>query len=108
MELMRQEILFAYYEMLKLGEGFHSTQLDNLMTAHPLRIITLYKYLRRINKSVEICGEKFVGKEIEILLLTTGKLSVTEIANRLDLEIHKVIEVLNKLEYKHLIVYTLH
>ena len=109
MVLKKQEILFAYYEMLKLGEGFHSTQVKNLLTAHPLRVIALFKYLHRIDESiVEICGEKFFDKEIEVLLLTTGKLSVTEIANRSDLKVSQVIEVLNKLEYKHLIVYALH
>lgn len=108
-EMMSREILFSYYEMIKLGEGFHSTQIENLATAHPMRMAILYKYLRKIDEStVEICGEKFFGKESEILLLTTGKLSVAEISERVKMEIPKVLQVLSRLERKHLIVYALH
>lgn len=108
-KLLEQEILFSYYEMIKLGEGVHSAQVKNLAAAHPLRVAMLYKYLRKIDEStIEICGEKFSDKEIEIVLLTTGKLSVEEISKRLNVEISKVLEVLNKLERKHFIVYTLH
>lgn len=108
-ELRRQEILYAYYEILKIGEGFQSAQIENLAAAHPMRVAILYKYLKRLNEStVEICGEKFFGKELEILLMTTGKLSVEEISARVKMEIPKVLEVLTKLERKHLIVYILH
>ena len=108
-ELSSREILFSYYEMIKLGEGFHSTQIENLAAAHPLRVAMLYKYLRKIDESTfEICGEKFTADEVEIILLTTGKLSVAEISSRVKIEIPKVLQVLNKLERKHLIVYVLH
>lgn len=40
-ELMNHEILFSYYEMIKLGEGFHSAQVENLLEAHPLRVVQL-------------------------------------------------------------------
>ena len=108
-ELRRQEILYAYYEILKIGEGFQSAQVENLAAAHPLRVAMLYKHLRKIDESTfEICGEKFFGKELEIILLTTGKLSVAEISSRVKMEIPKVLQVLSKLERKHFIVYTLH
>ena len=108
-ELMRQEILFAYYEMLKLGEGFHSSQVENLSAAHPLRVVQLTKFLRRINSSTaEICGEILSGVELEILLLSTGKLSVEEISRRVEEKISRVTEVLNRLERRHLLVYSLH
>ncbi len=108
-KLLENEILHSYYEMIKLGEGFHSNQITDLVSAHPLRVAILYKYLKKIDDStVEICGEKFFGKEIEILLLTTGKLSVEEISNKVDLKISDVLEVLNRIENKHLIVYSLH
>ena len=109
LELRRHEILFAYYEILKLGEGFHSSRVENLAAAHPMRVAILYKYLRRLDeKTVEICGEKFCGVEIEIVLLSVGKLSVAEISDRVNLELSKVLQVLNRLEQKHFIVYTLH
>ena len=108
-ELFKRKFLFSYYEMLKLGEGFHSAQIENLAAAHPLRIMPLYKYLRRIDKTTaEICGEVLRGVELEILLLTTGKLSVEEISRRVEQNISDVIKILNRLERRHLIVYTLH
>ena len=107
--LLRQDILFAYYEMLKLGEGFHSAQVENLSAAHPLRVVQLSRHLRRCGKnSAEICGETLSGVELEILLLTTGKLSVEEISLRVNQKIPDVLKVLNRLEHRHLIVYTLH
>ena len=108
-ELMSREILFAYYEMLKLGEGFHSAQIENLSAAHPLRVAHLATHLKRINSTTaEICGEVLSGGELEILFLTTGKLSVEEIARRVDQNISDVIKILNRLERRHIIVYTLH
>ncbi|MBR0061091.1 MAG: radical SAM protein, partial [Selenomonadaceae bacterium] len=108
-ELMGREILFAYYEMLKLGEGFHSAQVENLAAAHPLRVAQLSTHLKRINSTTaEICGEVLSGVELEILLLTTGKLSVKEIARRVNQNISDVTKILKRLESHHLIVYSLH
>ena len=108
-ELMSREILFAYYEMLKLGEGFHSAQVENLAAAHPLRVAQLSTHLKRINSnSAQICGEILSEIELEVLFLTTGKLSVEEIARRVDKNIPDVIKILNRLENRHIIVYTLH
>jgi len=107
-ELIKNENLYAYYEMLKLGEGFQSKDIKNLSEAHPLRIVMLYKFLQKVDEHIEIFGEKFFDKEIEVVLLATGKLSVAEIAERAELEISKVIEILSRLEKRHLIVYALH
>lgn len=108
-ELANQEILFSYYEMLKLGEGFHSAQVEHLTAAHPLRVARLSTHLKRIDTTTaEICGEVLSDYELEILLLTTGKLSVEEISQRVGREISDVIKILNRLERRHLIVYTLH
>lgn len=108
-ELLRREILFAYYEMLELGEGFHSAQVENLSAAHPLRVVEPVKHLRRIDASTaQICGETFSGCELEILLLTTGKLSVEEISRRVNRTVSDVLKILARLERRHLIVYTLH
>lgn len=107
--LLRQDILFAYYEMLFLGEGFHSAQVENLSAAHPLRVVQLSRHLHRIDATTaEICGETLSGVELEILLLSTGKLTVKEISLRVEQKISVVIKVLNRLEHRHLIVYTLH
>lgn len=109
LELQRYEYLYSYYEMLKIGEGMHSSEIEKIESAHPMRIIQLSRYLKRINEStIEICGEKFFESEIEIVLLTTGKLSVAEIARRVKMEFSDVIKILNRLERKHLIVYNLH
>lgn len=106
-ELMKQEILFAYYEMLNLDEGFESKDIKNLSLAHPLRVVELYKHLTRIDEnSALICGEKFSGKELEIVTLTTGKLSVAEIAEKISRPISEVMKTLNRLEKNFLIVYT--
>ncbi|MBQ9486864.1 MAG: radical SAM protein [Selenomonadaceae bacterium] len=108
-KLTEQPILYSYYKMIQLKEGFPSEQIENLPQAHPLRVITLNKYLRKIDAgTVEIRGEKFCGKEIDVLLLTTGKLSVEEIARRVDIDIAEVMKVLNRMERRHLIVYALH
>jgi predicted transcriptional regulator len=72
-------------------------------------VVQLSSYLRRINPTTaEICGEILSDYELEILLLATGKLSVEEISLRVGQKISDVIKVLNRLERRHLIVYTLH
>ncbi|MCR5834080.1 MAG: radical SAM protein [Selenomonadaceae bacterium] len=105
-ELTKQEILYSYFEMLHLGEGFHSSDIENISTAHPMRVVQLSKYLKRIDDdTAEICGEIFSGKELEVVLLTAGKLSVAEIANRIGITIDEVTKILGRLEPKHFIVY---
>ena len=108
-ELRQNEILFSYYDMIKFEEGFHSTQIENLSSAIPMRVATLQKNLKRVDKTTaEFFGEVLHGKELEILLLTAGKLTVEEIATRLELKIPEVMKILNRLEQKHLIIYSLH
>ena len=106
MTLSRLENIYAYYEMLYLGEGMESGDIENLSESHPLRVVPLYKQLKRLNEnSVSIYGEKFYVKELEIVTLTTGKLSVAQISEKVSLSILEVINVLNKLEKKFLIIY---
>ena len=38
LELSKIKNLYAYYEMLKLGEGLKSKDIENLSSAHPLRV----------------------------------------------------------------------
>lgn len=105
-QLGQHEILFPYYEMLYLAEGVASGQVENMASAHPLRIAPLYKYLHRTDENtVEILGETFAGSEINIVLLTAGKLSVREIAVRTGETMQRVVSVLDRLEKKHFIVY---
>ena len=107
MTLAQLENVHAYYEMLYLGEGEESCDVENLSEAHPLRVVSLYKNLKRLDKaSALFFGEKFSGKDLEILMLTTGKLSVTEIAEKVGATVPDVIDVLNRLEKNFLIVYT--
>lgn len=108
-KLVEQPILYAYYKMIQLKEGFPAEQIENLTEAHPMRVASLFKYVRKIDAdTIEICGEKFVGKEIDVVLLTTGKLSVEEISRRVNIDVAEVIKVLNRMEKRHLIVYSLH
>ena len=107
MLLKQIEYLYAYYEMIYLGEGVESSELEDIENAHPMRITYLYRHLKRIaDNAAMIRKEKFVGKEFETVTLTTGKLSVKEISERTNLNVAETIEILNRLEKMHLIVYT--
>lgn len=107
LNLAKNEILFPYYKMIKLDEGVESKNVTNLEESHPLRVIQLYKYIKKIDENqIEICGEKFDIKDLDIITMTTGKLSVKEICNKLNIELNKVLSILKRLEQKHLIVYT--
>ena len=107
MVLTQPENVYAYYEMLYLGEGSESSDMEDLSEAHPLRVVPLYKHLKRLEEnSVSVCDEKFSVKELEVVTLTTGKLSVAQISEKISLSIPEVIDVLNRLEKKFLIVYS--
>ena len=105
----QSKILSSYYALLADGEGMQSSEIENLASAHPLRVVPLYRYLRSLDDgAVEVVGERFIGDEIDILMLTTGKLSAAEIASRLRLTVERVIKVLLRLERRHFIVFCLH
>lgn len=107
--LSRLENVYAYYEMLYLGESMESGDIENLKEAHPIHVVPLYKNLKRLdNKSVSILNEKFSNHELDIATLTTGKLNVAQIAKKVSLNIPEVIDVLNRLEKNFLIVYSPH
>ena len=107
--LKQIEHLYAYYEMLYLGEGVESKDLNDIKSAHPMRVGYLYRYVKKLsNQAAMISNDKFEGKELEIVTLTTGKLSVKEISERVDLKIPEVMKVLNRLEKMHFIVYALY
>ena len=107
--LTQLENVYSYYEMLYLGEGTESRNIANLVLAHPLRIVPIYKHLNRIDKNfVSFYDEKFSLKELEVIMLTIGKLSVAQIAEKVSLSTPKVIDVLNRLEKKFLIIYNNH
>lgn len=106
MILSRRENIYAYYEMLYLGEGVESGDVENLAEAHPLRVVPLYRHLKRLDEnSVSIYGEKFSIKELEVVTLTTGKLNVRQIVEKVSLIMPEVIKVLKRLEENFLIVY---
>ena len=108
LNLAKNEILYSYYQMIKLSEGVESSKIDNIQEVHPLRVVPLYKYLKRINENqIEICGEKFDMKDLDVITMTTGKLSVKEICNKLNVDLEQVLKILKRLEQKHLIVYTI-
>ena len=105
--LAQLENVHAYYEMLYLGEGDESPDVKDLSAAHPLRVVPLYKHLKRLDKnSISIFDEKFSLKELEVVMLTTGKLSVAQIAEKISLNTIEVIDVLKRLEKKFVVVYS--
>ena len=107
--LGQMERLFAFYEMIYLGEGTESKDLTDFEDARPMRVEYLYRCLTKVSKdTVLIDGEEFTGKDLEIVTLTTGKLSVKEIAERVSLSVSAVKKVLDRLENMGLIVYTLY
>ena len=109
MILSGRENVYAYYEMLYLGEGVESGDAENLAEAHPIRVVPLYKNLKRLdNNSVSILNEKFSNRELDIATLTTGKLSVAQIAEKISLSVFEVINVLHRFEKIFLIVYSPH
>lgn len=104
--LSRNDVLYSYYEMLYLGEGRESSQVVDILTAHPLRVVPLYKHLTTYaDGSIKIRGTKFTKEEREIVIHTAGKLSVMEVAEHTGRPIEKVLDVLARLEKEHFIVY---
>lgn len=108
LKLATHEVLYSYYEMLYLGEGRTSKDIIDISKAHPLRVVPLYRYLSKQGDShFDVRGEKFSNDEMKVVILTTGKVSVKDITNHTGLEMDTVLNVLNRLEKRHLIVYTI-
>ena len=102
-------VLHAYYEMLALDEGMHSSDVGDLSKAHPLRVASLYRHMRLVDeRTVEISGEHFDRSELDVIMLTTGKLSVEEISARSGCPIERVKDILLRLERRHFIVFARH
>lgn len=102
-------VMHAYYEMLALGEGIHSSDAEDLSKLHPMRVSALYRHMRLLDDGlVEICGERFERSEFDVIMLATGKLSVEEISARIDCPIERVIEILLRLERRHYVVFARH
>lgn len=109
---------FAYYQMLQSGEVYRSVDLDRkaYFRAHPMRVVELNENIVVKN------GKKFDLKECElneldqkVLIYSVGKLSVTDVADRLkedwphlSITLENVIATLQKLERKHIIVYSMY
>ena len=108
-KLRQLPTVHSYHELLKLGEGLASKDVADLSKAHPMRTVPLYRYMNAIDgNTIEVCGERFFGVEREIVPLTTGKLSIAEIAARLDCSLEKVIDVALRLERKHFVIFAPH
>lgn len=108
LKLASQKVLYSYYEMLYLGEGKTSKDINDILKAHPLRVVPLYHYLSKEgDRYIDIRGEKFTLDEMKVVILATGKVSVEDIINHTGLEGSEVINVLKRLEKRHLIVYTM-
>lgn len=107
--LKKIEYLYAFYEMIYFGEGVESKDLTDIENAHPIRIAYLYRFIEKNSNGISLInGEIFSGKEFYVAMFTTGKLSVREISERVDLEISSVKKILDRMERMHLIVYTLY
>ena len=108
-QLRRLPVVNAYYQLLNSGEGFSSKDIADLSSAHPMRVSSLHRHLRSVDETtVELCGERFERSQFDVLMLTAGKLSVAEIAARVEQSIDRVLEILLRLERRHFIVFVPH
>ncbi len=111
--LKENTVLFSYYSFLYSGEAVSSIELkNNIQDAHPMRVTEIYNKIRKINEDeFEFCDCVLSSVESNILLLTTGKLSVKEIVKCLryygmKVDHQEVISTLLKLEKHHLLVWS--
>ncbi len=111
--LLDNKVLFSYYSFLYSGEAQSSDCLEvDIIDAHPMRVVEIYNNFRRISEhESSFCDCKLSSIECEILLLSTGKLSVKEMVDCLEdkgvkVDCLNVIEVLKRLEHYHLLVWS--
>ena len=88
--------LYAYYQMLASGEGRQSKNLSiPLLEAHPMRVASLYRYIRKEAAEYTFFNCSLSEFEIQVLIYSTGKLSVREIME------HVGADDAEKKEYRH-------
>ena len=111
--LTEDKVLYSYYSFMYSGEVVSSSELrGDIKDAHPMRVVEIYDNISTIDDGkVKFCNCALSNKEREILLLTTGKLSVDEIVTYLrgrgiGVDLSQVIGVLIRLEEHHLIVWS--
>lgn len=116
--LVNMPNLLNYYQMIYSGEAFSGKNMvlygNEYMELHPMRTISLYRYAKILDsENVEIFGCELNKTEQEILIYSTGKLSINEIC--LSVKEHNIgidditdniQSVFKKLEAYHLIVYS--
>lgn len=106
--------VFRYYRMLYSGEGIRADNLSDfeVLQLHPMRVIPLFSHMMVDCDGVYKIFDCFLDIwEREIVLYTTGKLSVNEIVQRLEgRDTHftkeKILQTLKRLEKHHLIIYS--
>lgn len=111
--LIENKVLYSYYSLINSGEVVSSSELrGNIKDAHPMRVIEIYDNISENNDGEIVFYDCTLSStECEVLLLTTGKLSVDEIViylreNEVMMDLSQVIELLMRLEKHHLIVWS--
>lgn len=108
--------VFNYWQMIHVGEAFSTINLNlddrEYFDLHPMRTIMLHKYMKISDDgSVYILEYKLTELGKEVLIYSTGKLSVKEICDKLfvsnnEISIELIVSILKRLEYNHLIVFS--
>lgn len=102
--------LYAYYQMLASGEGRQSKNLSiPLLEAHPMRVASLYRYIRKEAAEYTFFNCSLSEFEIQVLIYSTGKLSVREIMEHVGADDAEkkdtVIAALKKMEKHKVLVF---
>lgn len=110
LQLSSQPSLFAYYQMLASGECVQSQQLTiPFLKAHPMRAVNLYRYIQKKSSEYVFWDYHLSEFEMQVLIYSTGKLSVQEIMRYVHADTEKekidVIDALKKMERDKLIVF---
>lgn len=102
--------VLAFYQMLASGEAERlerAVQINTIEKLHPMRTIALFNTVKiKSNGDIEICENTVSQREFEILTYSIGKLSISEISQKVNIEIDEIIIYLKRLERIFLVVFS--
>lgn len=110
--------LLAYYNILLFGEAktLKDFSLNEVLSAHPMRVISVYLYIEKISSTtIKLFDCILTGIEKDVLVYSTGKMSIENIIKQLSIIYNKysydelkniVLNTLKKLEKEHLVVFS--
>lgn len=116
--LSKMPHLLAYYNILLLGEAktLKDISLNEILSVHPMRVVSLYLYIEKISSTtIKLFDCILTGIEKDVLVYSTGKMSIENIIKQLSIIYNKysydelkniVLNTLKKLEKEHLVVFS--